>query len=229
MSVAPIGFARGSKGAQLTPLHNNYSNNNSSSGSHSVHVLFLQPVPGDPEEHFLNKMTSFIGQKVHSKGFHHTEIVIPDVEHPASFLSSSIYNGETVSLTNTKTFANPGYTVTTFTVTGKELAGIRNYLQESKRMQLGFDSLGMYLAALPFQLGPRPSKSTFCSKHVVAALKAGGIEALQHTNENIVTPSKLYRILQERIPGSRKVAGSVAFKQNSMMQNGRLPVFSINE
>jgi len=86
------------------------------------------------------------------------EIAIPDLERcpPGSagqpaYLSSSIYNGEKVSLTRTKTFANPGYTVLTFTVSGAELSGIADYLFESKRMDLGFDSMGMYLAALPFQ------------------------------------------------------------------------------
>jgi len=90
-------------------------------------------------------------------GFCHTEIVIPDLECTTlgspSYLSSSIYNGETVTLTRTKTFANPGYTVLTFTVDGNELSRIGDYLHESKRMQLGFDYLGMYLAALPFQVG----------------------------------------------------------------------------
>lgn len=211
---------------------NQHGGCDSSSLSYPIHVLFLQPLPGDPQEYLLNRMTSFLGQKVHSRGFHHTEIVIPDVDcqsSASSFLSSSIYNGETVSLTSTKTFANPGYTVTTFTVTGKELAGIRQYLYESKRMQLRFDAMGMYLAVLPFQLGPRSSRSTFCSKHVTCALKAGGIEAVKDLNENIVTPSKLYRVLQERIPSSRKVAGSVAFKQQSMLQNARLPMFAIGE
>ncbi len=41
----------------------------------------------------------------------------------------------------------------TFTVDGLELSSISDYLHESKRMQLGFDSVGMYLAALPFQVG----------------------------------------------------------------------------
>jgi hypothetical protein len=146
------------------------------------------------------------------------------------FLSSSIYNGETVTLTKTKTFANPGYTVMTFLVTGSELQGIMNYLNESRRMQLSFDGLGMYLAALPMQLVPRSSRSTFCSKHITMALKAGGIEAVQDLNENIVTPSKLYKILHEKIPSDRKVAGSVPFKQQSMQQSARiLPLFSILE
>jgi hypothetical protein len=194
-------------------------------------VLFLQPLPNDPHEHFLNRLTSFIGERVHKKGFHHTEIVVPDIQSgDGGFLSSSIYNGESVTLTRTKTFANPGYTVMTFMVTGSELQGIMNYLNESKRMQLSFDGLGMYLAALPVQLGFRRNRSTFCSKHVTMALKSGGIDAVQGLNENIVTPSKLYKVLYENIPGDRKVAGTVPFKQQTMQQSGRiLPLFSISE
>ena len=176
--LAPIGFAR-----QPSPSHHQHEMRTASTSSgrerFAIHVLFLQPLPNDPHEHFLNKLTSYLGTKLHKKGFHHTEIVIPDLEAPNNFLSSSIYNGETVTLTKTKTFANPGYTVMTFTVTGKELAGIREYLHESRRMQLSFDGMGMYLAALPFQLGFRGSRSTFCSKHVTMALKAGGIEAVE--------------------------------------------------
>lgn len=221
MSVAPIGFSKKSKGGAYELLGQPLCQQ-----QHPIHVLFLQPLPGDREEHLLNRLTSFVGRKVHQKGFHHTEIVIPDVEQEGSFLSSSIYNGETVSLTRTKTFANPGYTVTTFTVNSHELAGIRHYLQESWRMQLGFDSVGMYLAALPFQIVPRSSRSTFCSKHVTRALKAGGLDAVKDLNENIVTPSKLYRVLQERVPSSRKVAGSVAFKQQALQRDAR-SLFSI--
>ena len=48
-------------------------------------------------------------------------------------------------------------------------------------------------------------------------------------NENIVTPSKLYKVLHDKIPDDRKVAGSVAFKQQSMARSGRLPIFSISD
>lgn len=228
--LPPIGFVKNpaSSSNHASSASQQY-HHCSSRDRHAIHVLFLQPLPNDPHEHFLNRLTSYIGAKVHKKGFHHTEIVIPDLEDdPKGFLSSSIYNGETVTLTKTKTFANPGYTVMSFTVTGKELAGISNYLHDSRRMQLSFDGLGMYLAALPFQVGFRGSRSTFCSKHVTKALKAGGIEAVQDLNENIVTPSKLYRVLYDKIPSDRKVAGTVAYKEQTMAQSGRLPLFSIS-
>jgi hypothetical protein len=192
---------------------------------HSIHVLFLQPAAHDPEEHFLNRVTSYIGKKIHGRGFHHVEIVVPDGTNAGSFYSSSIYNGETVTLTKTKTFANPGYTIMTFSVNGHELDCMLSYLHDSKRQQLHFDRTGMILAALPFQVGWRSSTSTFCSKHVTSALKAGNIEAVMNLNENMVTPSKLFRILQSDMPGERKVVGSVQYKENEMMNHG---LFSIS-
>ena len=122
---------------------------------HNIHVLFLR---SRDDDHVLNRLTAMIGQRVHKmQGFCHVEIAIPDLESSSggggqSYLSSSIYNGEAVTLTRTKTFANPGYTVLTFTVDGTELSRIADYLFESKRMELGFDAVGMYLAALPFQV-----------------------------------------------------------------------------
>jgi hypothetical protein len=224
--IPPIGFVK--------TTSSSISHSNSSSvrlgerQRFSIHVLFLKPLDNDPHEHFLNRLASFIGEKVHSKGFHHVEIVIPDTDNAGGFISSSIYNGECVSMTKTKTFSNPGYTVMTFSVTGKELCRIRDYLFESKRMQLSFNGMGMYLASLPFQIGFGSRKSTFCSKHVTKALKAGGIEAVLNLNENIVTPSKLYKILRENIPNDRKVAGSVASKQQRMSKDGSMHLFSIS-
>lgn len=117
-----------------------------------------------------------------------------------------------------------GYTVVTFTVNGKELSSMADYLYESKRRQLGFDSMGMYLAALPFQLNPFASrqKTTFCSKHVASALKAAGIEAVEGLNENIVTPSKLYKLLHEKLRKDRFVLGSVEYKQKALVEHGAI-------
>ncbi len=194
---------------------------------HNVHVLFLEAQPND---HVLNRLTAALGRKVHKgqAGFCHVEIAIPDVESgdSNSYLSSSIYNGETVSLTKTKTFANPGYTVVSFTVDGTELSKMADYLHESKRRQLKFDSVGMYLAALPFQLNPfSPSTKTFCSKHVTTALKCASIEAVDGLNENIVTPSKLFRVLHDKLRKDRLVVGSVPSKQRALVESGA--VFTI--
>ena len=190
---------------------------------HNVHVLFLEAQRGD---HVLNRLTAMLGRRVHrGQGFCHVEIVIPDAQ-TGEYLSSSIFNGECVTLTRSKTFANPGYTVLSFTVDGLELSRMADYLHESKRRQLGFDTVGMYLAALPFQLNPFAStQTTFCSKHVTTALKAARIEAVEGLNENIVTPSKLYRVLHDRIRKDRLVVGSVQYKQRALAESGA--VFTI--
>ncbi len=57
------------------------------------------------------------------------------------------------------------------------------------------------------------------------ALKAGNIEAVQGQNENIVTPSKLYRLLNERLRKDRFVVGSVDYKQKALAFSGAM--FSI--
>jgi hypothetical protein len=191
---------------------------------HNVNVLFLEDRKDD---HVLNRLTAALGRRVHKgHGFCHVEIVIPDAQS-GEFLSSSIYNGETVTLTRSKTFANPGYIVTSFTVDGVELAHMADYLHKSKHMQLGFDSVCMYLAALPFQLNPFASsgKRTFCSKHVTKALKAAKIEAVEGLNENIVTPSKLYKVLQDKLRRDRLVVGSVQYKTRALAESGA--VFTI--
>lgn len=101
---APTDGEASSAAAYFQPI-----NHNQRSQRHNVHVLFLADQRGD---HFLNRVTAMIGKRVHKQGFCHTEIVIPDMETTTlscpSYLSSSIYNGETVTLTKTKTFSNPG-------------------------------------------------------------------------------------------------------------------------
>jgi hypothetical protein len=66
------------------------------------------------------------------------------------------------------------------------------------------------------------SGKTFCSKHVTRALKAACIESVQGLNENIVTPSKLYKVLHEGLRKDRFVVGSVDFKQRALMESGTM-------
>lgn len=70
--------------------------------SQAVHVLFLEPIKKD---HWINRMTGFVGGLLHGRGACHVEICIPDGQ---GYLSCSIYNGEKVTLSSKKTFANPG-------------------------------------------------------------------------------------------------------------------------
>ncbi len=54
------------------------------------------------------------------------------------------------------------------------------------------------------------------------ALKAGNIEAVHGVNENIVTPSKLYRILSDKLRKDRFVVGSVDYKQKALASSGAM-------
>lgn len=135
---------------------------------HAVHLLFLEPSARDP---WLNRATSIVGARVHGRGFCHAEICIPHFPRGLSggqqgYLSSSIYNGETVNATVVKTFANPGYAVHTELVTWPQLERIATGISEARRRELKFDGLGMYLAALPFYtgLGGGSGDRTFCSR-----------------------------------------------------------------
>jgi hypothetical protein len=70
--------------------------------NNTVHVLFLRPTRSDP---FLNRLTSYMGRMTHGVEACHVELCMP---HLGGFLTSSIYNGETVNVTMSKTFSNPG-------------------------------------------------------------------------------------------------------------------------
>jgi hypothetical protein len=67
-------------------------------------------------------MTSYMGQLTHGVGACHVEICMP---HADGFMISSIYNGENVNVTTTKTFANPNYTVHTLMVNDKQLENMK--------------------------------------------------------------------------------------------------------
>jgi hypothetical protein len=181
-----------------------------------VHVAFLET--SKDERHAVNKLASEFGKMVHGRGIHHVEINIPEPD--GSFLSASIHAGETVMLNRVKTFANPGYIVCSKVVSRDELSRIRMHLVSANKNGVGFDGLGMYLAALPFQIKPASSTSTFCSRLVTEALQAGGVECVEGLSPCIVSPSKLFKVMSH--PGDhRTVAGSIEYKQRSFFSNAR--------
>lgn len=83
--------------------------------NYAIQTLYLTPTEKD---HWLNRLTSMLGERAHGKGFCHVEICIPDLSTNQSsgsssrggggYISSSIYNGEGVTANRVKTFANPG-------------------------------------------------------------------------------------------------------------------------
>lgn len=183
-----------------------------------VHLLFL--VPDRQKDAPMNLATAAVGGAFHGDGFCHTELCIP---HPIGhgYQSCSIYQGECVSVTQSKTFANPGYVVHSIAVSAAELRRIRAFVAEQVKDQTPFDLWGMYLALLPFPIRcPSDARGTFCSKLVVEALQAGGIECVQGHNPNLVSPSKLYKILCKDTREGRRVVGSVDYKQKQMSSAG---------
>jgi hypothetical protein len=176
--------------------------------NNAVHVLFLNPARDDP---VLNRITSYIGKLTHGVEACHVELSMP---HNDGFLTSSIYNGETVNATMSKKFSNPGYDVHTLMVSDIQLGKMKNMVLSVHNRKDSFDRMGMYLACLPVQV-PRLSKknTTFCSKYITEVLQAGGVPEVQTLNSNITTPSKLLKTL---IPASRKTVGSVTHKMRSL-------------
>jgi hypothetical protein len=86
-------------------------------------------------------------------------------------------------------------------------------------MELRFDGIGMWMAALPFHfgnLGFSSRNKTFCSRYITGLLQDAGIggESVKRLNPHITTPSKLHKVLtsQQRVG----VVGTVPFKQASL-------------
>lgn len=185
-----------------------------------IHCLFLEYRADD---HLLNRLTARLGQLLHGRGFHHTELCIPDLRRPGEWINTSIYNGETVSMNNVKTFANPGYVVVTLSVSTEELHEMRTFIERTHAARCRFDGLGMFVCMLPFRAIPWSSggNSTFCSKYVTDILKAGGIETVQPYQSAIMSPSKLFKQLQADYHG-RLVTDSVRYKKDQFAKDAVL-------
>lgn len=119
------------------------------------------------------------------------------------------------------TFANPNYVVHSMLVSKKQVQDMQRYMQGVYDAGVGFDSHGMYLAALPVQTRCQNSNNgTFCSRYVTEVLQNGGVEPVMRLNASLVTPSKLFKILHQYRDNT--VAGSVDYKEKQFMQNARL-------
>lgn len=181
---------------------------------HVIHVLFLETQPDDP---WLNRATANIGERVHGRGFCHVEITMPNIySGNSAYVSSSIYNGETVTLTQTKTFANPQYVQHSMTVSTRELRDMLKFVNSSHERRVGFDQLGMYCALLPFEIRSKPENSTFCSRYVTECLQFADLPYMRELNSALVTPSKLYKILTTK-NNQPTVLGSVGYKQRVLL------------
>lgn len=178
--------------------------------NNAVNVLFLRPIPTDP---ILNRLTGLVGALTHGEkmGACHVEMCLP---HQDGYMTSSIYNGETVNVTMSKTFSNPGYNVHTLMVSDHQLSDMKKFIFQTHGRKDTFDGVGMYLACLPVQL-PRFSRhhTTFCSKYITEILQTGNIPEVCNLNANITTPS---RLLCKLTPATKNTLGTVSHKLRSL-------------
>jgi hypothetical protein len=179
----------------------------------AIHVLFLKPNTTDP---FLNQLTAHIGQAMHGVGVCHVEISVP---HVGGYLTSSIYNGENVSVNTSKNFSNPGYIVHTLIVSEKQVNNMKKKMLQCRDRADSFDTVGMCLACLPVELPRRSSQNTtFCSKYVTEVLQSANVSVVQDLNANITTPSKLMKAFQKVANGA---VGTVPHKLKTLEQGAQ--------
>jgi len=178
-----------------------------------IYVCFLKDLhPTD--ESMSNFITNKIGRLLHGIGTHHVELCIPS-NNGAHCLSTSVYQNELVCTSSEKTFRNPGYHVFTIPVSTQGLNRMKQLIKLHASIT-PFSALGMYSSILPVQIFPEVvTGGTFCSKYVTELLKVGGVESVNRLNPNIVTPSKLFRVISK----NSNVLGSVAHKKSLMQGN----------
>lgn len=177
--------------------------------SNVVYVCFLKDV--DPGEHVLNRVTNYVGSLIHGTGCHHVEFCFPDRD---DYWSTSIYQGETVSISREKTFRNPGYKVYTLTISDEDLENAKRFIK-SCVSNVAFSQVAMYMSTLPVQLLPRAylNGTTFCSKYVGEILQSAGVGYMHQVNTNILTPSKFLRIMGDKCP---PMLGTVTYKAKNI-------------
>lgn len=180
----------------------------------TIHVLFLRSQPGDRP---INRLTGLLGGLLHANdGFYHVELCIP---HPqGGYVSSSVYQNETVSLNRMKTFANPDYLVHSMTISRPQLATLWHHLKSAHEAGVGFDRVGMCCSIFPCSpVCCVRSDATFCSRYVTEALKAADVAAVDTLHAPSTSPSKLLRCLEAH--NQNVVVGSVEHKQRQMRES----------
>lgn len=154
-----------------------------------VYVLFYKPSPNDPPQ---NRVVAYWNGP-----FCHCEIAIPervgDEPWDRIVWGSSIYQDEPVFYKQ-KTYQRDGYASIAIEVSIPQLHSIRAFCRHHAERQTGFSMPAMYAAYFPFFQLIR-TDLTFCSKHVAAALQAGGVPEVLDVNPALMTPSRLYKRL----------------------------------
>jgi hypothetical protein len=186
-------------------------------GGTCIMVGFLKSERDHP---MLNRITGFLGNLLHAEVerpmyFCHVELIVP---YQGRHISSSIYQGETVSMSDTKTFSNPNYIMHCMTVTPLQLSRIVDFIRYSYNSKVGFDLMGMLGSMLPFPLPfrPKPSHRTFCSRYMVEALQYGDVEAVRGMNAATTSPAALYRKLTGNSNRDARVLGTLRSKMTTL-------------
>jgi hypothetical protein len=162
------------------------------------YIITAAFLKNDPAERapLMNSMTSILAQislgNEAKHAFMHTECLFHEGD---TQYSSSLYNGESVCMTEFKQFNNPNYTFMSTSISPEQNQKVVQFCKNAVKEGHRFNQASMFKSLLPFSIAAPAYGDTFCSKYVTEAMQAAGIPAVQGLNADITTPSKLYNVL----------------------------------
>ena len=162
-------------------------------------LAFLRPAPD--EEDRVNRLTA----RLSPHGFHHVELVFDGC------MAFSIYHASAAGFRQ-RTLSNPHYELVPLSVSAAEYRACAQFCANAAQKGLGFDSVGMYCAALHPGCACWPERTseqagaTFCSKIVAEALQFGGVREAEGLAPSGTTPSSLYAAVRD---SDRRLCDSV--------------------
>lgn len=209
----------------------------------TIRLLFLHATPHD---HWMNRLVSYwdrpfchveldfemttaefeARKREHSvfefnrtwTNFQHN---VQSQDAPSLSIASSVYSGETVFL-KPRTYANPHYTILTFTVTDTQFKRMFDFCMTQVNKHVAFDEVRMYSLYLPRIIrGLIPRRGTFCSEYITMALQAGGMQEVANTDASTTSPSALHRIMSQKRSTHTQCFSTVPHKMNLVVQNGQ--------
>jgi len=148
----------------------------------AIHVLFYRP---QSDDHWINHLVSFF-----SPPFSHCDIQFEDG------IASSIYNSENVYM-HEKRFSRLNYERVSLTLSDEEYALVHEFCTQSHSDKVGFDLAGMLMSYLPTGSIRRRGR-TYCSRYITEALQASQRNDFKSVRASTVSPSGLYRLLNEQ-------------------------------
>lgn len=147
-----------------------------------INCLFYKPTHDD---FWMNRLVAW------AKGpFCHVELCFEDG------MATSIMNGESVFF-HEKRYSNLNYTIVTITLKPDNYNRIYSFCQQATQKRVGFSMLSMTLSVLPWQIVPKQTDHTFCSRYVTEALQSGACEMVKDLNPMLVSPTLLYHCLKK--------------------------------